>query len=183
MARIKSDSPLVPDSGTLDNIIYYNVNGVRYSRSKPAQYSPKTLKSPLRQRQMAIFAMVQAHLGLHRKTLNLTFDRVGMRLGTNIYSSLNGTHLTAALEPLVAEKIKKGHLPVSRIEEAITQYAAAHPGAICISQRSGCLPVYLNGPWPDTIVLQDAAGATLQVVPCSEVTAELRVDLTSTARK
>ena len=59
-------------------------------------------------------------------------------------------------------------MTIDDIEQAICDYAAAHPKSIKIASKSGYAEVFLTGPWPDTITLTPTGGDSTVIIIVSE---------------
>ena len=141
--------------------------GERRLRSAP-DMPAKVYNTPEAKLRQAIFKMVQMHLKYHLRTIRQTFTPKGNGSPGNRYYSLNSKGLTAALTPLAELYCAGQDVTINDVEQAISDYAAAHPTSIRIASRSGYSEVYLTGPWPDTITLNALAGDSTVIIIVNE---------------
>ena len=166
MAQIKQVGIGRKSSGTIDGITYYVLNGKTFARSTPTMPVSVYTSTEARIRQ-AIFKFVQMHTKFHLRTIRKTFTATN---GTpcNRYYSLNKKGLYAALQTLAEQYVGGADVTIDDIEQAICDYAAAHPKSIKIASKSGYAEVFLTGPWPDTITLTPTGGDSTVIIIVSE---------------
>ena len=166
MAQIKQVGIGRKSSGTIDGITYYNLNGKTFARSTPTMPA-SVYNTPEARARQAIFKFVQMHTKFHLRTIRKTFTATN---GTpcNRYYSLNKKGLYAALQTLAEQYVGGADVTIDDIEQAICDYAAAHPKSIKIASKSGYAEVFLTGPWPDTITLTPTGGDSTVIIIVSE---------------
>ena len=166
MAQIKQVGIGRKSSGTIDGITYYNLNGKTFARSTPTMPA-SVYNTPEAKARQAIFKFVQMHTKFHLRTIRKTFTATN---GTpcNRYYSLNKKGLYAALQTLAEQYVGGADVTIDDIEQAISDYAAAHPKSIKIASKSGYAEVFLTGPWPDTITLTPTGGDSTVIIIVSE---------------
>ena len=166
MAQIKQVGIGRKSSGTIDGITYYNLNGKTFARSTPTMPA-SVYNTPEARARQAIFKFVQMHTKFHLRTIRKTFTATN---GTpcNRYYSLNKKGLYAALQTLAEQYVGGADVTIDDIEQAICDYAAAHPKSIKIATKSGYAEVFLTGPWPDTITLTPTGGDSTVIIIVSE---------------
>jgi len=166
MAQIKQVGIGRKSSGTIDGITYYNLNGKTFARSTPTMPA-SVYNTPEAKARQAIFKFVQMHTKFHLRTIRKTFTATN---GTpcNRYYSLNKKGLYAALQTLAEQYVGGADVTIDDIEQAICDYAAAHPKSIKIASKSGYAEVFLTGPWPDTITLTPTGGDSTVIIIVSE---------------
>ena len=166
MAQIKQVGIGRKSSGTIDGITYYNLNGKTFARSTPTMPA-SVYNTPEARARQAIFKFVQMHTKFHLRTIRKTFTATN---GTpcNRYYSLNKKGLYAALQTLAEQYVGGADVTIDDIEQAISDYAAAHPKSIKIASKSGYAEVFLTGPWPDTITLTPTGGDSTVIIIVSE---------------
>jgi len=167
MAQIKQVGIGRKSTGTIDGITYYVRGGVTYARSVPNMPS-SAYNTPEAKKRQAIFKLIQMHLKYHLKTIRQTFTPKGNGSPSNRYYSLNCKGLTAALDSLADLYCAGQEVTITDVEQAISEYAAAHPTSIVIASKSGYQDVYLTGPWPDTITLNAQTGDRTVIVIVNE---------------
>ena len=104
------------------------------------------------------------HLKHHLPTLRKTITPKGIGSAYTRYYSLNAKPLAKALGVLAEEMVAGKDVTITDVEEAVTAYAAAHPGEICIACLKGYKELFLSGPWPDTITLHAVKGKNTIVI-------------------
>ena len=166
MAQIKQVGIGRKSSGTIDGITYYNLNGKTFARSTPTMPA-SVYNTPEAKARQAIFKFVQMHTKFHLRTIRKTFTATN---GTpcNRYYSLNKKGLYAALQTLAEQYVGGADVTIDDIEQAICDYAAAHPKSFKIASKSGYAEVFLTGPWPDTITLTPTGGDSTVIIIVSE---------------
>ena len=166
MAQIKQVGIGRKSSGTIDGITYYNLNGKTFARSTPTMPA-SVYNTPEARARQAIFKFVQMHTKFHLRTIRKTFTATN---GTpcNRYYSLNKKGLYAALQTLAEQYVGGADVTIDDIEQAICDYAAAHPKSIKIASKSGYAEVFLTGPWPDTITLTPTGGDSTVIIIVNE---------------
>ena len=166
MAQIKQVGIGRKSSGTIDGITYYNLNGKTFARSTPTMPA-SVYNTPEAKARQAIFKFVQMHTKFHLRTIRKTFTATN---GTpcNRYYSLNKKGLYAALQTLAEQYVGGADVTIDDIEQAICDYAAAHPKSIKIASKTGYAEVFLTGPWPDTITLTPTGGDSTVIIIVSE---------------
>ena len=166
MAQIKQVGIGRKSSGTIDGITYYNLNGKTFARSTPTMPA-SVYNTPEARARQAIFKFVQMHTKFHLRTIRKTFTATN---GTpcNRYYSLNKKGLYAALQTLAEQYVGGADVTIDDIEQAICDYAAAHPKSIKIASKSGYQEVYLTGEWPSTITLNALAGDSTVIIIVNE---------------
>ncbi len=167
MARINQIGLGRKTTGTIDGITYVTRNGVTYARATPVMPA-RVFKTPAALKRQAIFKMVQMHMKFHLRTIKQTFTPKGNGTASNRYYSVNGKHLTKALDSLADLWVAGEAVTLTDIEEAICAYATENPEAIVIAQKSGYGIVYLTGEWPATITLNASAGDSTVIIIVAE---------------
>ena len=150
-------------SGTIDGITYVTRGDVCCCRSaltRPAH----VWTTPAAKYRRSIFNMIQMHLKHHLPTLRKTITPKGIGSAYTRYYSLNAKPLARALGVLAEEMVTGKDVTITDVEEAITAYAADHPGEICIASLKGYKELFLSGPWPDTITLHAVKGINTIVI-------------------
>ena len=150
-------------SGTIDGITYVTRGDVTFARSTPTMPA-HVYTTPAAKRRRAIFNMIQMHLKHHLPTLRKTITPKGIGSAYTRYYSLNAKPLAKALGVLAEEMVAGKDVTITDVEEAITAYAANHPGEICIASLKGYKELFLNGPWPETITLHAVKGKNTIVI-------------------
>ena len=167
MAKITQVGIGRKSSGTIDGITYVTRGGVTYARSAPTM-PPSAYNTPAAKKRQAVFKMVQMHMKLHLRTIKQTFTPKGNGTPCNRYYSLNGKALSLALDTLAEMYVAGEDVNITDVEQAISDYAAEHPTSIKIASLSGYQEVFLNGPWPERIVLNAQAGDSTIIVIVAE---------------
>lgn len=167
MAKIKQIGLGRKTTGTIDGITYVTRNGVTYARATPVM-PERVFKTPAALKRQAIFKMVQMHMKFHLRTIKQTFTPKGNGTASNRYYTVNGKHLTKALDSLADLWVAGEAVTLNDIEEAICAYATENPEAIVIAQKSGYGIVYLSGEWPATITLRASAGDSTVIIIVAE---------------
>ena len=150
-------------SGTIDGITYVTRGDVTFARSTPIMPA-HVYTTPAAKKRRAIFNMIQMHLKHHLPTLRKTITPKGIGSAYTRYYSLNAKPLASALSGLAEEMVAGKNVTLTDVEEAITAYAADHPGEICIASLKGYKESFLSGPWPDTITLHAVKGKNTIVI-------------------
>ncbi len=179
MARISQIGPGRKTIGTIDGITYVTRNGVTYVRSVPTMPA-SAYTTPAAKKRQAIFKMVQMHLKYHLRTIRQTFTPKGNGSPSNRYYSLNAKALSAALDTLAEQCVAGQEVTLTDVEQAISDYATAHPSSITIASLSGYQVVYLTGTWPDTITLYASGGDKTVIVIVSENGSTTTINATTT---
>ena len=150
-------------SGTIDGITYVTRGDVTFARSTPTMPA-HVYTTPAAKKRRAIFNMIQLHLKHRLPTLRKTITPNGIGSAYTRYYSLNAKPLARALEVLAEEMVAGKDVTITDVEEAITAYAADHPGEICIASLKGYKELFLSGAWPDTITLHAVKGKNTIVI-------------------
>lgn len=167
MAQIKQVGIGRKSSGTIDGITYYVRGGVTYARSTPI-IPARVFNTPEAKKRQAIFTMVQMHIKYHSWTIKQTFTPKDNYSSTNRYYNRNGKALTKALSELADQYVAGEDVTIDDVEQAISEYAAAHPKSIVIASKTGYGEVYLTGPWPDSITLRTSGGKNTIIILVAE---------------
>jgi hypothetical protein len=140
-------------SGTIDGITYITRNGVTWARSTP--HMPQRIyKTPAALKRQALFRMIQMHIKYHLNTIRCSFSPQGNASPSNRYYSVNNNALKSALDALANQYAESGEVTLNDVENAICTYSVGHPDSICIASKDGYNQVFLNGSWPDAIVMK-----------------------------
>ena len=167
MAQIKQVGIGRKTSGTIDGITYVTRNGVTYARSTPTMPA-SAYKTPAALKRQAIFKMIQMHLKYHLRTIRQTFTPKGNGSPSNRYYAVNGKALCMALDTLADHYVAGKEVTLTEVEKAISNYATEHPESICIAKRNGYQEVFLDGAWPDTIMLKTNGGDSTVIIIVTE---------------
>ena len=166
MAQIKQVGIGRKSTGTIDGITYYTLNGKTYARTTPTMPASVYNTTEARTRQ-AVFKMIQMHMKHHLRTIRQTItNKSGSP--SNRYFSINYKALSQALQSLAELYVAGQDVSITDVEQAISDYAAAHPTSIKIASKSGYQDIYLTGAWPDTITLNASAGDKTVIIIVAE---------------
>ena len=124
-------------------------------------------KTPAALKRQALFRMIQMHIKHHLSTIRCTFSPQGNSSPSNRYYSVNNNALKSALDALANQYAESGEVSLNEVENAIRAYSVEHPDSICIASKDGYKQIYLNGSWPDTIVLQSIKTKETMIIKVS----------------
>ena len=163
MAQIRNVGAGIRTSGKVDGLVYVHVNGRTFARALPI-FPKGMFKTPEAKKRQALFTLVQWHMKFHSATIKKCFSKGKFWSAQNNYFHRNAKAFREALDSLADSYVQGQQVSVTDIDNAIGSYAASHPESIQIGGLDGYLPVYLNGPWPETITLTNGHGSTTTVV-------------------
>ena len=154
-------------SGTIDGITYVTRKGLTYARAA-GKMPASAYKTPAARKRQALFALIQVHLKNHSNTINKTIAPDGLVSPRNRYFSMNNKYLRLALDSLADKYVNDEIVTRSDVEQAICDFASAHPDAITIASMPGYQEVNLTGAWPDVITLSALKGDNTMIIFVSE---------------
>ena len=167
MVKISQISVGQKSSGTIDGITYVTRKGLTYARAA-GKMPASAYKTPAARKRQAIFALIQVHLKNHSNTINKTIAPDGLVSARNRYFSMNNKYLRLALDSLADRYVNDEIVTQSDVEQAICDFASAHPDAITIASMPGYQEVNLTGAWPDVITLSASKGDNTMIIFVSE---------------
>lgn len=125
-------------------------------KSRPVK-SAKAYTSEATLLNEALFAIVNAVLRNHRGFLNLLFDKARSGSTAVAFHRENKLALREIFAPYAKRLANGEDISEEEVEQALVDYAAAHPKAIVLGKKSGYRPVYLAGAWPRQVRLYSHA--------------------------
>ena len=163
MAQIRNVGAGIRTSGKVDGLVYVHVNGRTYARALPI-FPAGMFKTPEAKKRQALFTLVQWHMKYHSATIKKCFSKGKFWSAQNNYHHRNAKAFREALDSLADNYVQGMKVSMTDIEDAIANYASANPDTIQIGGLDGYQPIYLNGPWPESITFTNGQGATTTVV-------------------
>ena len=163
MVKISQISVGQKSSGTIDGITYVTRKGLTYARAA-GKMPASAYKTPAARKRQAIFALIQVHLKNHSNTINKTIAPDGLVSARNRYFSMNNKYLRLALDSLADKYVNDEIVTRNDVEQAICDFASAHPDAITIASMPGYQEVNLTGAWPDVITLSASKGDNTMII-------------------
>lgn len=125
-------------------------DGVEYtlvktqSKHRPAKHRP----SEALLTNGALMKLTHRYVNLHIDLLERSMAHRGRVSARNAFVHINHPHLRAALLPLAQALVRGEAVDDSLVDEAVSRYAAEHPGSVVILNLPGCEEVFLDGPFP-----------------------------------
>ncbi|MCQ2298956.1 MAG: hypothetical protein MJZ81_12040 [Bacteroidales bacterium] len=162
MAQVRQTNTL-GFRATLDNVVYYTVNGKTYARKRPIM--PRAMfNTPAAKKRQSLFKLVGMHLRFHHGEFDHLFDKRSSWTAANAYHKRNAQALRAALDTLADRMVAGDMISTTEVENAIATYATANPTAIVLADKSPYELKFLTGSWPATITLSNASGSRTTIV-------------------